>query len=394
MRRHRYSDHDDLHDPVTGQLDQAEVKRRAKGWIAVALALAVLLGGGLFVGLKVRDAWVAYRTHDDFPGPGQGEVTVVIPPNTTVSGIGKILQDANVVKSASTFKEVATARQDDANHLQAGKYKLTMQIPAATALSQLLDPTRAIRVMLQLREGLRLSQQLEAIAKGTGVSLDALKQYVTTTKPQDMGLPAWAPANPSASAVEGFLFPDTYQVPDGPKADTMVKKAIAQFNAVAKKLDLENTARNGEAKDPYQALIVASIIEREVFRPEDRPKVARVIYNRLAIGMPLQLDSTVAYSVGKTDTIWTTDADRGPGNKSPYNTYQVKGLPPGPISAPAEAALEAALKPDDGDWLYFSPVDLDSGETMFTASKAEHDANVAQLKAWCNASDANRKKCA
>ncbi len=394
MRGHRYSDRDALRDPVTGAWDKTEIKRRAKGWLAVLVAASILVGGGVFVGLKARDAWTNFRSVSDYSGAGTGEVIVVIPQGTTVAGIGKILQDADVVKSAATFKDVAMGRPDEAAKLQAGKYRLTLQLPSSTALSQLLDSTRAIRVKVQLREGQRLSQQIDALAKGTGLSADAIKKYVTTTKPQTVGVPAWAPAAASATGFEGFLFPDTYVVPDDVKVETMVKKAVDQFNAVTKKLDFDEKAKNGPAADPYRAVIVASIIEREVFRAEDRPKVARVIYNRLAIGMPLQLDSTVAYSVGKTDTIWTTDAERGASNKSPYNTYQVKSLPPGPISAPAEAALEAAVNPAEGDWLYFSPVDLDVGATLFTADLNEHLANVAQLKAWCTASDANRKKCA
>ena len=152
--------------------------------------------------------------------------------------------------------------------------------------------------------------------------------------------------------------------------------------------DTENTKA-------YKALIVASIIEKEVFRAEDRAKVARVIYNRLAKGVQLQFDSTVAYSVNKTGTVWTTADERDcKKNPSPYNTYCVKGLPPTPISAPAEAALSAALNPEAGDWMFFVPINLDTGETKFSVTDAEHNAARAELQAWCLASPENKKKCA
>ncbi|HEY9293616.1 MAG TPA: endolytic transglycosylase MltG, partial [Microlunatus sp.] len=124
-----------------------------------------------------------------------------------------------------------------------------------------------------------------------------------------------------------------------------------------------------------------SLIEAEVNRPADRPKAARVIYNRLAAGMPLQLDSTVHYAIGRRGKVTTTAQERA--NKSPYNTYVHKGLPPGPIGAPGKAALEAAANPAAGDWLYWVAVNPDSGETVFTKTKAEHDAAVARFQQWC-----------
>ena len=116
-----------------------------------------------------------------------------------------------------------------------------------------------------------------------------------------------------------------------------------------------------------------------------------MFYNRLKKGMPLQSDATVAYAVKKTGTIWTTAAERK--NKSPYNTYLHKGLPPGPITAPAKAALEAAVNPEEGDWLYFVPVNLDTGETKFTNNYDDHLKALAELQAWCLQSAENKKKC-
>ncbi len=399
MRGHKY-DIDPVRDPVTGHIDGAELRRRLKGWFAVLLAFTVLFGGFGFAAYKGYDAYRTFKFAHDFPGPGEGEVQIVIPPNSTATSIGKLLQDAGVVKEAKKFSEAAAARPDQYSKVQAGKYKLLKGLPAATALAMLVDPKNAIRNLMQLRDGLRLSQQIAVIADRSKVPADAITAYLGTTPPTTLGLPSYAPSNTSASSAEGFLFPDTYDIPDGAKADTMVRKAIAQYNAVATKIDLagssaalnfgkDNTANGNKA---FAAVIVASIIEREVSRPEDKPKVARVIYNRLAQGMKLQMDSTVAYAINKTDSIWTTDADRAKPN--PYNTYVVPGLPIGPICAPSESSLVAALHPEDGNWLYFQPVNLDTGETVFSPDQPTHDAAAAQLRTWCAQSPANQKKCA
>ena len=162
---------------------------------------------------------------------------------------------------------------------------------------------------------------------------------------------------------------------------------VDQYKAVTREIEFEADAKKLRLT-PYQVLTVASIIEREVRREDDRARVARVIYNRLQQDKKLELDSTVTYAENlKTTT--TTKEDRQ--SKSKYNTYRYKGLPPGPISAPGKAALEAAGNPDKGKWLYFVTVNLDTGETKFTDSPETHQKNVAQFQAWCKA---NPGRCA
>lgn len=398
MRGHKY-DTDPLRDPVTGHIDRHELHRRIRGWLAVLLAFAVLFGGFGFAAYKGYDAYKTYKFAKDFPGPSQGKVQVVIPQQSTSLAIGKLLVTAGVVKDASKFSDAAATRPDLWAKVQAGKYQLDTQIPASQALAQLADPKNAIRVMLSLREGQTLPQLLQAISDKTKIPLPDLQAYVTNTPPTQMGLPGYAPVGNSSANAEGFLFPDTYEVPDGVKPETMVKRAISQFNAIAAKIDLLNASQNlnfgtdakANAAKPFATVIVASIIDREVSRPEDMPKVSRVIYNRLAKNMKLQLDSTVAYAAGRVSGVWTTDAERA--KQNPYNTYFVAGLPQGPISNPGEAALNAALHPADGDWLFFQPINLDTGETVFSADQATHDQAAAQLKTWCDSSDANKKKC-
>lgn len=372
----------DLKNPETGHWDGREIWYRVRSALAVLLSLGVLAGGGWFVYGTARDAWMSFRTAEDYVGEGVDEIFVTIPKGTSLATIADILEENDVIKTAKAFDREAAANAD-AKRIQAGRYRLKTQMPAKLALAMLLDPSNIVRDMMTLREGQRLSEHVKAMAKATGLSQkkfnDALK------KPARLGLPKWA-----RNGAEGFLFPDTYELPEKPTAERVIKLATAQFNLVADELDFEDQAKRAKTT-AYKALIVASIIERETFRDEDRAKVARVIYNRLAAKQPLQMDSTVAYAVGRTGSVFTTAEERAV--DSPYNTYLHPGLPPGPIASPARKAMEAAVNPAEGPWRYFVTVNLDTGETEFNETYEAHLASVAKLQAWCTASDANREKC-
>lgn len=186
-------------------------------------------------------------------------------------------------------------------------------------------------------------------------------------QPELIGLP------PEANgSVEGWLGAFTYQIPDNATAADVLSEMIA---ATLMRLDERGVA----PEDRLEVLTKASLIEKEVSRDEDRPKVARVIENRLAADMPLQFDSTVHYVVGAT-SVYTSDEDRAV--DSPYNTYLYKGLPPGPICSPGLPSIDAALYPADGPWLYFTAINLDTGETRFATTPEEHATNVELLRAW------------
>ncbi|EMF26075.1 aminodeoxychorismate lyase [Streptomyces gancidicus BKS 13-15] len=183
-------------------------------------------------------------------------------------------------------------------------------------------------------------------------------------------LPNEAGGNP-----EGYLFPATYPLPENATPQKMLARMVdtanEKFNGAPVAAGAQRNAMN-----VYQAVTVASIVQAEAATKADMGKVARVIFNRLERGMPLQMDSTVDYALNRTKARTTpadTEAD------SPYNSYRRMGLPPTPIDNPGEDAVRAAINPAPGDWLYF--VTVRPGETRFTADLAEHQRNVAEAEA-------------
>lgn len=366
---------------MTHLLDQPPERRsktavkRGKSCLAVLVALAVILGGGLFVWQKLSVfAEEKLATPDYTDARGTKDIHFTVPEGASLTTIGIDLQKADVIKSTKAFQK-AIEKYDGNPTVQAGTYQMRTQVPAVSALNRLTHPEKyLIHNTIQVLEGLRLSDQIAVLAKETKISS---KQYnAALKKPQQLGLPSWAGNKP-----EGFLFPDTYELNDHATATSILKQMTGRFNSVADSIDLTSRAKAMHVS-PYQVVIVASIIEKEVRRPADRPKAARVIYNRLAHKMPLQMDSTVHYAVHKSDKVTTTDADRA--NPSAYNTYKHVGLPPGPIAAPGKASLQAAANPTPGNWMFFVTVNPDTGETKFASTLAEHDSYVRQFHKWCS----------
>jgi UPF0755 protein len=369
-----------------GKVDRSEVFRRVRSGLAVLLALAVLVGGGWFAATKGYEKYLDWRQTDDYIGAGKDDIQITIPAGASLTEMGSILVKADVVRSSKAFKNAA-AKEPKSTTIQPGTYKLKTHLPASSAIAMLIDPAHnKVVKRVVVREGIRVSAAVKVLAKGTGLTED---QFNAALKdPSKLGLPAYAANNP-----EGFLFPDSYEVADTPDALTVLKGMTAEYAQVTASMNLESRA-TALGLTPLQVLTVASLIEAEVNRAEDRPKVARAIYNRLegktesGQVMKLQLDSTVIYANNLDGKLTTTNEQRA--LKSPYNTYVVDGLPPGPINAPGKASIEAALNPAEGDWTYWVVVNPDTGETKFGSTLAEHEKNVAEFQAWCQA---NKGKC-
>lgn len=352
-------------------------RNRARSCLAVLIAAVVLLGGAGVLAVKGR-AWLeSALATPDYTGQGSGSVTIQITNSQTATDIGYTLEEKDVVKSAEAFIKAAK-REPRSRSIQPGYYKLRAQMSGEAALALLLDPDSREQSEVNVPEGRRMSTAIKELAARTGLpkaDFDAvLKQ------PESLELPKYAKGRP-----EGFLFPATYPTDPGTTAEDILFAMVQRYKEEATRLQLEARAQD-LGYTPLEVVTIASLIEAEVRQPDDFPKVARVIYNRLGDKQHpwlqrLQFDSTVHYAVNKAGNVATTPTDRA--NRSPYNTYVHKGLPPGPINSPGAKALEAALNPADGNWRYFVAVNPDTGETKFAATSVEHERNVKEFQAWC-----------
>jgi UPF0755 protein len=345
-------------------------RRRGRRFLVLVIALLVVALAMLAALQFLRPIYDSITASNDYQGNGSGSVTVQIQPGQSGRSIGGTLESDGVVKTAGAFADAAAA-SPDAARIQPGTYILHRKMSAAAALALLLDPSSRITDRVTVREGLRASAIIALLAKQTGQPLSAYQAALKD--PKALGLPAWAHGK-----AEGLLFPATYTFE--PKTT-----ALQQLSTMVK----ETTSRLTKAKVPdsqaLKVLTIASIVQVEARAASDGPKVARVLDNRLAKNMKLQLDSTVSYVTGKPG-VATTAADRA--NPSPYNTYVHSGLPPGPISNPGQAAIDAALHPTPGTWIYFVTVNPTTGETKFATTDAEAAANRAEFNAWCSAHEA------
>jgi UPF0755 protein len=357
-RRTGPPDHDDEDHDSGGP-------RRRRSPLAVVLSLLVLAGlvAGIFYGGKALIGLVN-PAGEDYAGQGSGAVEVRVSSGDTLTDIARTLVAEGVIASPSPFVDAAES-QPAATGIQPGVYALRAQMSGAAALDLLLDPQARQVTRVTVREGLTVAATLALLSEQTGAPLPDLQ--AVAADPVALGLPAYA-----NGMLEGFLFPATYDFePDDTPADMLASMVVRADQAL--------DALQVPEADRLTVLTKASIVQAEAASPEDMAKVARVLENRLADGMPLQLDTTVNYANGKSG-ITTTPQDRA--NPSPYNTYVHTGLPPGAIGNPGEQAIEAVLAPAPGDWRFFVVIDPDTGETRFARTAEEHQQNVLLFQQW------------
>jgi UPF0755 protein len=324
--------------------------------------LSLLLLGGLVVGIVLGvQALIGLTEAEDYTGQGTGTVEVRVAQGDTLSDIARTLADADVIASTRPFVDAAEGNAA-ATGIQPGVYGLRSQMSGQAALDMLLSDESRLLTRVTVPEGLTVARTLERIASETGRPIEEF-QAAAADVPA-LGLPAYA-----GGQLEGYLFPATYDVePDQTPAD-ILRAMVQQFGAVASDVQLEARAA-AAGRTPAEIVTVASMIQSETRLDEERPDVAQVVYNRLGQGIPLGIDATLAFGLGKSGNDLTVTDLR---TDSPYNTRTRGGLPPTPISSPGEASLEAALAPSTGDLLYYVLENAD-GTHFFTADYAEFQA--------------------
>jgi UPF0755 protein len=331
--------------------------------IILATILVVGLGSAYLFRAQIRAA-IDTVSGVDYVGSGNGEAVLVIEPGDTGEDVARKLVDLGVTKDFGyTYKRIIAKNPA----FVPGTFRLMLELPADSALKMIFDPTARQITRVTIKEGLRIGNVIKELSKASGLPLSDFEAL--SLKPTEFGLPGDLPS------LEGYLFPATYDLEPGISA-----KAIFQMMIDRMKVEL---AKFGVSdRDRHRVLTLASVIQKEARQTPDFYKVSRVFLNRIDQGMLLQSDATVSYGSGG-NTVTTTDAERA--DKNGYNTYVNPGLPVGPISAPGSVAIDAALNPAKGDWLYFCAVNLETGETVFSQTFAQHAKAVKQWQDWMRA---------
>jgi UPF0755 protein len=363
-------------------------KKKRRGLVAVLIILAVLLAGG---GAGAFYAWTNYEEQirellgwelpNDYTGTGNGqEALVTISSGDLGDDVARKLLAAKVTMTFDAVWDYLLEREAAGNPVVffPGTFRLEQQMSAESAVAALIDPANQLVNRALITEGMSYNRALEQIAAATGIPLEELQAAAEDYT--SFGIPEESPN------IEGWMFPATYDFDPGISAHDAIQTTVDKMFEV---LDANGVA----PEDRLNILKMAALVQREAGPfPGDMAKIARVFYNRLEQGMNLESDATVAYGTGNTDTVWTTAAEREDPNNL-YSTYVHPGLPYGPIGLPGEEAIQAAISPADGPWLFFVPINLKTGETVFSETAAQHEAAAQQLYAWCRASDENASYC-
>ncbi|MGW7266607.1 endolytic transglycosylase MltG [Streptomyces sp. NPDC054842] len=348
-------------------------RKRRSG--CACLVVVLVFGGGLggvgYFGYQFYQN--RFGSAPDYAGDGTGEkVTVVIPKGALGYTIGQKLKDADVVKSVDAF---VAAQSNNPGQIQPGSYLLNKRMSAESAVALMLDPKS--RNNLTVFEGERNAQVYAAVDKALELKKGTTRG-VAEKQWSDLGLPSWANTGKDIKdPLEGFLYPSTYPVAKGMKPKEVLEQMVDLAKEKYAELGIEAKADDLDLKNPLEVLTVASLVQAEGKYKHDFEKVARVVYNRLkpnnteTYGL-LDFDSTVNYLRGESK-LATGSVNELRQLKDPYNTYKIKGLPPGPIGNPGQVAIEAALKPAKGNWYYFVSVSAD--KTLFAETNEEQNRN-------------------
>lgn len=364
-------------------------QRRRRVVLAAVLAVLVLAVGGVYIGVRQLQA---LRAVPDFVGTGGASAVVLVEQGQSLTAIGATLARTNVVASVRAFTLAADA-DPRVRAVQPGYYQLREQMSGSAAVALLQEPAARVGHLeirggeqlddVELPDGKIVPGLLADISRAscamvgetsTCVSPEALRAAMDQTDLRQLAVPSWALDRVSrvdpGRRLEGLLVPGNYDVRPGSSAVELLQQVTA--TSVARLLvDGFPASANTTGHSAYDVLVIASVIEKEAIAGDFR-RVSRVIYNRLAARMLLQMDSTINYPLDRQE-VTTSDVDRA--RPGPYNTYLNVGLPASPIGSPSTAAIAAALNPEPGPWLYFVKCEKE-GASCFSVTRGEHDAAV------------------
>jgi UPF0755 protein len=323
-------------------------------------------------------AWAMMQSGSDGSVPDNQPVSVTIPQGSNGVKIATILEDKHVVKNAFMFK--LKLKQDGAGaDFKPGKYDMTTGMEYEDILKQLRQGPPITYVDITIPEGWTAKKISDRLAAVTGVDSNNYLQLVTSGNAL-VQYPFMAASKAPTRNLEGYLYPQTYRIEKKDiSAGDFLNMQLQEFQKRTEGLPWTNA--QGLGRTPYEIIIIASLIERESMVPDERPLVASVVYNRLRIGMRLQIDATVQYALPVwKDRLTLQDL----AVESPYNTYKILGLPPGPICNPSLSSIEAALSPATTDNVYYVLSGDNSGRHVFTKTYDEFLAAKRRYEQYRN----------
>lgn len=353
------------------EMDNRTSARRTKWILAVLGSLAIALAGGGFY---------IYRCLQPAEASGQ-TVRVTIPQGTGTRQISAILQEKGLIRNAAVFSCYLKII-GQGSRFQAGVYDMKPGMPLEEIIGKLNrgDVAREEMIRFTIPEGFTLQQIAERLG-GLGIVdattfMEEADHYPGTLS----GAAANIPDEPALRhRLEGYLFPETYELKKDSTGVDIISRMLSELDKKLASLPPDwREQLKSRGITFHQMMTVASLVEREVALNEERPIVAGVIYNRLELGMPLQIDATVQYLLDKPkDRLLEKDLEI----ESPYNTYRHTGLPPGPIASPSLASIRAALYPQKTPYLYYVTKKDGSKGHLFAVTYEEHKRNIAASKA-------------
>lgn len=351
FRKRRHRDIEQLKERVDA-LHLLRVEGQSKKRSGVTATII----GLLLIAFVMGAIYLIYTTAIGAGTAGE-PVQITVEEGDSLSVVADKLSSSGAIESATGFKLEARLK-GGGTLIKPGDYTFEPGTENAEILAQLTadrpDPTFTFTVP----EGLTLEQTANTISSGTEIPAD---NFEKAAKETDYGYAFLD--NPDIETTEGFLFPKQYEFKEGTEAPLIVNRMLEQYLIETQNLDF-GEAREATGLNEYELLTVASLIEREAANSEERPKVASVIYNRLNVDMPLQIDATIQYARGEPkERLSLEDLEI----ESPYNTYTNKGLPPGPICSPSLDSIKAALEPADTDFVYYV-LKKNGNEHFFTES--------------------------
>ncbi len=286
-------------------------------------------------------------------------VEVKIPTGSSTSDISKLLYDNDVIDNEGNFKRVVSSHNADSS-LKPGTYELTTLMDIDELVDTLVSGPDFYGTRLTIPEGLTVSETASIVESTLGISATDFVNAANSASTYAADYPFLSGVY--NNSLEGYLFPKTYDVPDGATADSVIRMMLDQFQTELKQAGI--STEGGKGVTLSEIVNVASMIQKETADTDEMSDVASVIYNRLNSGMALQIDATVVYALGSSYTGGSVTYDDLQID-SPYNTYKNTGLPAGPICSPGADALKAAANPSSTNYLYYLVTDSSTGKHSF-----------------------------